>query len=165
MRYTIILSTSHRTPGICSATKKVRKVDIRYALCTFQIFWYTFGTHLTQKVDIFITSDKIADTIRISISIVVILSISHNLELHSHWSARVASVQLTAVPVASYSQVLTSAPAKDLPSCDFSSRRSSFLSFLLKSTFWIKWFKNGTQSVRILSKNWYTFGTHLPNFG
>ena len=61
---------------ICSATKKVRKVDIRYALRTFQIFWYTFGTHLTQKVDIFITSDKIADTIRISVSIVVILSIS-----------------------------------------------------------------------------------------
>ena len=62
--------------AISSATKKVRKVDIRYALRTFQIFWYTFGTHLTQKVDIFITSDKIADTIRISVSIVVILSIS-----------------------------------------------------------------------------------------
>ena len=89
-----------------SATKKVRKVDIRYALRTFQIFWYTFGMHLTQKVDIFITSDKIADTIRISVSIVVILSISHNLELHSHWSARVGSVQLTAVPIASWSQVL-----------------------------------------------------------
>ena len=28
-----------------SATKKVRKVDIRSAMRTFQIFWYAFGTH------------------------------------------------------------------------------------------------------------------------
>ena len=83
-------------------------------MCTFQIFWYTFGTHLTQKVDIFITSDKIADTIRISVPIVVILSISHNLELDSHWSARVASLQLTAVAVASCSQVLTSSSSQGL---------------------------------------------------
>ena len=35
-----------------SATKKVRKVDIRYAMRTFLIFEYTFGTHLSQKVHI-----------------------------------------------------------------------------------------------------------------
>ena len=46
-----------------SATKKVRKVDIRSALRTFQIFRYAFGTHLTQKVHILFVSDSNADII------------------------------------------------------------------------------------------------------
>ena len=46
-----------RTPSI-SATKKVRKVDIRYAMRTFLIFEYTFGTHLSQKVHISSTMDN-----------------------------------------------------------------------------------------------------------
>ena len=51
------------TITLASATKKVRKVDIRSALRTFQIFRYAFGTHLTQKVHILFVSDSNADII------------------------------------------------------------------------------------------------------
>ena len=38
--------------------QKVRKVDIRYAMRTFLILQYTFGTHLSLKVHIFSTTDN-----------------------------------------------------------------------------------------------------------
>ena len=46
------------SPSKASVTKKVRKVDIGYAMRTFLIFEYTFGTHLSQKVHISSTMDN-----------------------------------------------------------------------------------------------------------
>ena len=56
---------------ICSATKKVRKVDIRYAMRSFLIFEYTFGTHLSQNYTFSPPWTIITDTSIISDSIVV----------------------------------------------------------------------------------------------